>query len=274
MSRFQKENPIMKSNIKSVKDLNLEDDFLFAKVMTDEYICKIVLEKILGIDIKEVKLPEEQKVINILAQNKGIRLDIYVNDDKGTIYNIEMQKGKDTDLAKRSRYYQGNIDLNMITKGTKYSELRKCFIIFICTTFDSFKQGRHLYTFANRCNENPNLLLGDDTTKVFLTTCGTMNDVDKEMLEFLAYIKNSKEEVANHSDSQLIQEINKKVKLIKEDKRTEVEYMTLLERDEKNREEARKDVARKLIKKGLDDEFIMEITDLTFEQVKELRTEI
>ena len=105
----------MKSGFKSVKELNLEEDFLFAKVMTDEYVCKIVLEKILNIEIKEVKMPEEQKVINILAENKGIRLDIYVNDDQNTVYNIEMQKGRDTDLAKRSRYYQGNIDINMIT---------------------------------------------------------------------------------------------------------------------------------------------------------------
>ena len=132
-------------------------------------------------------------------------------------------------------------------------------------------------------------MLGDDTTKVFLTTCGTMNDVDQEMLEFLAYIKNSTEEVANLSNSQLVQEINKKVKLIKEDKRTEVEYMTLLERDEKNREEGRLEgleegikegrneerrrLANNLIKKGLDDEFIVETTGLTHEEVKELRSE-
>ena len=93
----------MKSGVKSVKELNLEDDFLFAKVMTDESICKIVLEKILNIEIKEVKMPEEQKVINILAENKGVRLDIYVNDDQNTVYNIEMQKGTDTNLPKRSR---------------------------------------------------------------------------------------------------------------------------------------------------------------------------
>lgn len=49
----------MKSGVKSVKELNLEDDFLFAKVMTDESICKIVLEKILAIEIKEIKMPEE-----------------------------------------------------------------------------------------------------------------------------------------------------------------------------------------------------------------------
>lgn len=37
-------------------------------------------------------MPEEQKVTNILSDNRGVRLDIYVNDDKGTVYNIEMQK--------------------------------------------------------------------------------------------------------------------------------------------------------------------------------------
>lgn len=268
----------MKSGVKSVKELNLEDDFLFAKVMTDEYVCKIVLEKILNIEIKEVKMPEEQKVINILAENKGVRLDIYVNDDQNTVYNIEMQKGTDTNLPKRSRYYQGNIDINMITKGKKYNELRKCFVIFICTTFDPFKQGRHLYTFENRCNEDPGLVLGDETTKVFLTTCGTLNDVDQEMLEFLAYLKNSTDAVANQSRSQLVHEINKRVKLIKEDKRTEVEYMTLLERDEKNREEARNEerirFAQKLIKRGCDDDFILETTELSVEVIQNLRSEL
>ena len=62
--------------------------------------------------------------------------------------------------------------------------------------------------------------------------------------------------------------------------------MTLLERDEKNREEGRlegleegrneerRHLANNLIKKGLDDEFIIETTGLTLEQVKELRNEL
>lgn len=268
----------MKSGVKSVKELNLEDDFLFAKVMTDESICKIVLEKILGIEIKEIKMPEEQKVINILSENKGIRLDIYVNDDQNTVYNIEMQKGRDTELAKRSRYYQGNIDINMITKGSKYFELHKSFIIFICTTFDPFNEGRHLYTFENLCNQNPSLRLGDETSKVFLTTCGTLDDVDQEMLEFLAYIKNSTDKVASESKSQLVHKINEKVKSIKEDKRTEVEYMTLLERDERNREEGRNEerrsVAKNLLQRGLDDEFVFETTNLSLDEIKKLRQEM
>ena len=39
--------------------------------------------------------------------------------------------------------------------------------------------------------EDANILLEDETSKVFLNTEGTMEDVDEEMLEFLGYIQNS-----------------------------------------------------------------------------------
>lgn len=102
---------------KRIEDLNLEDDFLFSRVMSDEEICRIVLEKLLNISIKKIVLPEQQKTIDLLLDSKGVRLDIYVNDDVGTIYNCEMQRGKRGQLPKRSRYYQGNIDLDSISKG-------------------------------------------------------------------------------------------------------------------------------------------------------------
>lgn len=38
---------------KTLKELNLEDDFLFAKVMADKKICKELLEKLLNIEIKK-----------------------------------------------------------------------------------------------------------------------------------------------------------------------------------------------------------------------------
>ncbi len=79
---------------KTIHELNLEDDFLFAKVMSDKEICRKVLEQILDIPIKQVTLPSSQRSIDILYEGKGIRLDVYVNDDKGTVYNVEMQRGK------------------------------------------------------------------------------------------------------------------------------------------------------------------------------------
>jgi len=264
---------------KIIQQLNLEDDFLFAKVMSDEDICKKVLEKILNIKIQYIEMPSEQKVIDILLDSKAVRLDIYVKDKNNTVYNVEMQKGKRKNLAKRSRYYQGSIDLDMISKGRDYNELQKSFVIFICT-FDPFNKGRHFYTFENRCNEDNNLVLGDETAKLFLNTKGTLDDVDEEMLEFLAYIEESTDAVANAAKSQLVKEINQKVKYLKEDKSMEVEYMTLLERDrekfqegiEQGIEKGKVEAARALLD-ILDDETIASKIGLTLQKVKFLRKE-
>lgn len=271
----------MKRKQKTLQELNLEDDFLFAKVMSDKEICRRVIEKILNISIKEIKMPEEQKVIDILLDSKSVRLDVYVNDDKGTVYNVEMQQGKNINLAKRSRYYQGNIDLDKISKGEDYLTLNKSYVIFICT-FDPFGKGRHRYTFENRCLEDLDIGLNDETTKVFLNTSGIMNDVDDEMLEFLKYVEESTDEIAFNSKSDLVKAINQKVNHVKHDKAMEVQYMTLLERDRINFVEGKaegltegraeeKEKNAKALLDILDDETISKKLDMPIERVKELR---
>ncbi|MGL5416017.1 MAG: hypothetical protein ACRDAU_10185 [Clostridium sp.] len=62
--------------MKTLQELNLEDDFLFAKVMSDKKICKEFLEKLLNIEIVKIEMPENQKTIDILLEAKGIRLDV------------------------------------------------------------------------------------------------------------------------------------------------------------------------------------------------------
>ncbi len=272
----------MSNTVKTIQQLNLEDDFLFAKVMSDKEVCRKVLEKILGVSIREVSIPATQKTINNLYEGKGIRLDVYINDDKGTVYNVEMERGKQKKavLPKRSRYYQGNIDLDIISAGEDYRKLRRSFVIFICT-FDPFGERRHIYTFENRCKENPSLSLGDETTKIFLNTKGNMHDVDAEMLEFLSYVENTTDDFAAQAISPLIREIHKKVTEVKQSKEMEVEYMTLLQRDRENielgREEGREEgreqgtlLATKIIKlynKGMNNKDITDSLQLDLEYV-------
>jgi len=267
---------------KTIQELNLEDDFLFAKVMTDKEVCKKVLEKILDIKIQRVEIPQEQKVIDLLLESKGVRLDIYVHDEHGTIYNVEMQRGNYKNLAKRSRYYQGNIDLDLISKGEDYKKLKKSFVIFICT-FDPFEIGRHIYTFSNRCMEDTSILLEDETYKVFLNTVGTINDVDEEMLEFLGYVQNSTDEYAQHAKSPLVKELHQKVISVKQDQRMEVEYMTLLERDREKFEEGREEgikegikeekyeIAKRMLALNLPIETIEAATGLSKEEIEQIK---
>mgnify|MGYP001000355910 CR=1 FL=1 len=225
---------------KNIKDLNLEDDFLFAKVMSDNEICRRVLEQILNISIKKVESPITQKTIDLLLDGKGIRLDVYVNDDNDTVYNVEMQRTKRKDLPKRARYYQGNIDLDLISAGRPYEDLRKTYVIFICT-FDFFNQGRYFYTFENICKEDNKLILGDETIKMFLNTKGILDDVNSDIKEFLQYIETTTAEFAASANNRLIKDIQKKVEAVKDSKEMEVEYMTLFQRDRENRELGREE---------------------------------
>jgi predicted transposase/invertase (TIGR01784 family) len=206
------------------ENLNISNDFIFAKVMEDSELCKEFLERLLGIKIDHMEYPETQKTINISKDQKSIRLDVYVEDEKHTVYNLEMQVTMKKNLPKRSRYYQGMIDLNLIGKGADYNDLNKSLVIFICT-FDPFGAGRHRYTFQNLCIDDPNLPLGDETAKVFFNTKGTLDDISEETKKVLDFIDGKKPE------DEYTESLKEKVKKIKENKEWEVAYMTLLMRE-------------------------------------------
>ena len=124
---------IMKKRIKEYNKLDFTDDFMFCMILENNLeLCKELLELILDIKIKKVELANSQKRIDLTYDGKGIRLDVYVNDSENTVYDIEMQTTKQKELPKRTRYYQGMIDLNLIQKGMDYSELKKTYVIFIC----------------------------------------------------------------------------------------------------------------------------------------------
>ena len=120
------------------EELRISNDFLFGKVMQDAELCKELLQRILpDLKIAQIVYPELQKTINLDFDAKSIRLDVYVKDEKGTVYDIEMQIIDTKELPKRTRYYQSMIDLQLIDKGEHYNKLKPCFIIFICP-FDPF----------------------------------------------------------------------------------------------------------------------------------------
>ncbi len=237
--------------VKTLKELNLEDDFLFAQVMSDKDICKEFLEKLLEVEIEKVEMPENQKTIDLLLESKGIRLDIYVKGENNTVYNIEMQRGKHKNLPKRLRYYQGNIDLDLINKGDDYRKLAKSYIIFICT-FDLFNKGRHRYTFETVCKEDNSIKLEDDTNKIILNTKGVMKDLNDEIIEFLKYVEHSDYEIAEKAKGNLVKNIHKKVIEVKNNPKVEVEFMTLLERDREKVEEGRQEGIKEGRQEGIE----------------------
>ena len=75
---------------KPFEELEITDDFMFGAVMSNPDNLKPLLEYILNIKIKEITYPEQQKVIDLMYGAKGVRLDVYCEDEKKTVYPIEM----------------------------------------------------------------------------------------------------------------------------------------------------------------------------------------
>ena len=210
----------MAREIKPYEELELKDDFMFGLIMHDSKYVKPFLEMILKIKIRKVVYPQSQKSIDLSANAKAIRLDVYVEDDQNTVFNLEMQTSDNRNLPKRMRYYQGVIDLNILQKGQDYTKLKKSYVIFICT-FDPFGEGRHIYTFCNTCQENTSLTLNDDAVKIVLNTKGTIDDVSPEMKRILDYIEGK-----GASDT-FTRELENAVQSVRQNEDWRRDYMTL-----------------------------------------------
>lgn len=176
--------------LKKWEGLGISNDFLFGKVMQNPELCKELLQRILpDLNIERIEYIELQKSMKEGAEERGVRLDVYVKDDKNVIYNIEMQASDTRELPKRSRFYQGMIDIQLLKAGKgSYRRLNKSYIIFICT-FDIYKKGRHKYTFENICKEDNSIAMGDEATKIFLNSDSDMDDVGEGLRAFLDYMK-------------------------------------------------------------------------------------
>ncbi len=207
--------------LKDWSELDLSDNFIFQKVMRNAALCKELLEGILGIHIRRLTFPETEKQIEVYYRSKGIRLDVYVEDERGVIYNIEMQTtgAAETDeLLRRMRYYQASIDMAILDKGEPYKDLPRTYIIFICT-FDMFGCGRSKYTFRHTAEEDPTLIADDGTTRIFLSAKGASGDVSQDIARLLRYIDGAPAEGA------FVEAVAAEVKKIKEKEEMRGEYM-------------------------------------------------
>lgn len=217
------------------EDLGISNDFLFGKVMQNPVLCKELLQRILpDLKIDHIEYPELQKSIEVDKDARSIRLDVYVKDDKCVVYDIEMQISDTKELPKRSRYYQGMIDLQLVDAGQHYKKLNKSYIIFICP-FDLYGKGRHIYTFENICREDSSISMGDEAVKIYLNAAGTMDDVSSELKAFLDYVAGKK------SEDSYVAELEEAVQEAKKNREWRHEYMTLLMRDQENIEKGREE---------------------------------
>ncbi len=109
------------------------------------------------IKIERVEVSTEKNIV-YHPEYKGVRLDVYAKDETNTRYNVEMQVSSQSSLGLRSRYYQSQMDMEMLLSGSEYEELPKSYVIFICD-FDPFGGRKYKYTFEKECKETSNVVI-------------------------------------------------------------------------------------------------------------------
>ena len=103
--------------LKAFEKLTIADDFMFGAVMSESKRIKPLIELALGVKVEKIKYLETQKTLRFKYDSKGIRLDLIVVDDKGSVYDVEIQTTSGDNLPKRVRYYHDLLDLYLLKRG-------------------------------------------------------------------------------------------------------------------------------------------------------------
>ena len=174
--------------MKDYNELTIADDYMFCNVLSNyEDVCQGFLERILGREIGGIVHLSNQKAIKLTPDGHGVRFDIYLEDDKNTIYDIEMQTSHYEDIPLRSRYYQAMIDQAALHRGRKYKDLKNSIVIFIVLK-DIFELGYNVYEFEERCNHDTSLKLNDGTLRLIVNAERVLDDASPELQNLIRYI--------------------------------------------------------------------------------------
>ena len=235
------ENFIMQAKeSKTLQELNLTDDFLFDVATEELENCKAIIELTTGLRLKRLKWKSGQKLIHNLPGKRGVRLDFIAESEDGRIFDVEMQNRNEGNIPKRTRFYQALIDAPILKSGERgFDKMNPLYIIIICN-YDPYGKKKYCYTFDNQCKEVPGLRLGDEVTKLLLSTKGeNEEEVSKELVDFLHYVTESNENGLPDECDERLKRLHESIREIKASADMEVEYMKMEERERIIRDEGK-----------------------------------
>ena len=214
------------------EEVTLSNNYMFNKVMTSNPdLCRRFIEHLLQIKIERIDFATGEFTLEADAESRGVRLDVFVRDDTGLrAFDLEMQVANKRNLPERARYYQGLMDESDLKPDESYKKLKTSYVLFICL-FDPFGFGLPVYTFQNRCDENPAILLNDRSYKVFYNVKGWEKVKDREIKAIYRLI------LENRASTDFTGEIRTRMNYARHNVQWRQGYMTLARLRAEDREE-------------------------------------
>lgn len=213
-------------DIRSLQDLNLVDRFLFDETMEVPGMYQIMVNILLENKVTLLDRVQTEKEFRISPELRSVRLDVVSMDTAGRLYYTEMQKKNTGNLLRRSRYYQGQLDVSLLEPGSVDFNLLNDTCLILITPFDLFGKGLYRYTFSGVCEECPELRLRDGAVRVFINTKGTKREgFSQEFLDFMEYLTDTSDQRAEMSSSERIKAMHRAVQKIRASEKMGVKYM-------------------------------------------------
>ena len=129
--------------IKQIQAMNLFDDIFTSVVFKDEGACLHLVRQLMQNPKLNIIAFRTQDTIPMLI-SKSPRLDFIAEDDKGTIYEIEIQRLEEPAPARRVRYYSSVMDSELLRKGVSYDKLPEVYLFYLSQK-DIWQKGQTVY---------------------------------------------------------------------------------------------------------------------------------
>ena len=279
-----------KNSILSPK-LDVVFQILFGEVGSEE-ITKDLLSAILDEQINTIDLNQ-----NIVLRRKNPKdkmgiVDVLAKINDNEYCNIEMQVSDDKDIIKRILYYWSKQYSKELQKGHPYMDLKRTINVLIANFKIDILKNLEFHTQWKIIEENGRKTVLTDDLELHIIELPKMRNnkatgKDKKLIEWLSFLNNPEsKEVTNYmKNNESMKKAKEKLNTMSEDERIrrlaelrekaildELEVKAYNYRKGKNEglEQKNKEIAKKLKEKGLNIDFIIEITNLTKEEIEKL----
>lgn len=283
------------NNKKQIKKYPPKMDIIFQAIFGEvgsENITKDFLEKILKRKIEKISLAQNPILRRELKSDKLGVLDIITELDGKEKCNIEMQLIDKNNIIERMLYYWSKIYTKQIKAGEDYNKLEKTIVTLIA---DFNIKGLEEVTYHStwkimETNYAKKLILTDKLELDIIELSkikGRENEKD-QLLDWLIFLENPESErvTLKMEENENLKDAVEKLNKISEDEKMQriIELREKAIRDEhaiyekgvndgveKGSKEKELQIAKNMLKKGIKESDIKEITGLTKEEIEELK---
>ncbi len=245
----------------------IDDTFMRVLFRENIPLAEYVLQLITN--TPDLKIIRENTQFDLARQDGGrsICLDVFAEDSKGTLYDIEIQRSDRGASPKRARYHSAALDVEFLYKGKDFESLRETYIIFI-TENDFFGEGELAYHYVRTSLSKGKPL--NDGTHILYLNASYSDPEDKSELAMLMH-----DFLCSDPDKMQTEILARNTKELKNNNEGEVKMCKIIdELFEELLKEKDIERAKEMLTDGLSIEKIAKYTNLSVETLERLEEEI